>query len=80
MGTRNAAVLPEPSDDISNGNEMKFKQLTGLGTGQKIVSLQGRRDAVTLDGRWLLVPAEFDVLEHDGMQASFLELVLQAMD
>jgi hypothetical protein len=48
---------------------------TGLSNGDEIVSSEHSRNTVALNGSRILVLAEFDVLQHDRMEASLVELL-----
>lgn len=48
--------------------------VTSLRNGDDVAALDGCRDRVSLNRSWILVTAQLDVLHHDGMQASVVEL------
>jgi hypothetical protein len=49
-------------------------RLAGLRNGDNIVTSQDGGDAVGLNRSWELVLAQLDVLKHDGVKSSILEL------
>ena len=51
-----------------------FIQLTCLSTADNIVVLKDSRENVSLDGCRFSVTAELDVLKHDWVETSILEL------
>ena len=52
----------------------KKKKFTSLSTRKHIMSHQYCRDGPRLNRRRRLVLAQLDVLQHDGMEASMIEL------
>lgn len=48
--------------------------LTSLRDGNDVVSGENRRDAVRLDGRRVLILTQLNILAHDGVETSVIEL------
>ena len=76
MGTRYAAVLPEPVHVCQRHAERRdiVIGLTGLSDGNDVVASKDSGDGVRLHGGRLAVSAVLDVLEDDGMKTGISEL------
>lgn len=71
---KKAAVFPEP---IRQRGFMTGGELTSLGNCNQIVMGLDCGDGVRLDRSGILIIAEANVLTHDGVKASIVELGCQ---
>jgi hypothetical protein len=73
-GIKNAAVLPEPGW-CEMQNPTKFDDVrTSLSNADHVMASQNRRNGVSLDGGWVLVSAQLDVLDENRVNTGVLEL------
>ena len=79
VGIRKAAVLPDPASLKCCVSYARFTRhfhvlLTCLSNSNDVMSCEDRWQAIGLDGGWHFVSTEVDVLQHDRVESSILEL------
>ena len=74
QGIKKAAVFPDPAQKISKSSKLVMRELTSLGSGNHVVTLQNGRNCVSLDWSGFCVIAQGNVFEHDWVQPAIFEL------